>query len=299
MRREKLFSKDGFYSFIVQSNALLHHEAVEYGRRVVAQLLALRGTDEPVSILDLACGGEPISIAEIMRHFPHQRFHYTGIDINPDQVEHARTRFIYPDNTEQVRVIEGNAWDLQASGLTDSYDIVFMGLNMHHGTPEEIYYLAAQLAVLIKDDGVFINHDWYRPDDQPYVRRPDHHPDDPAESFLLVSQEDLSAIAIPPVTTEETEAGACDALWRIRYREALRARLIECGGDVEGADATAQHVAMRDYPISVAEFRKIFEQVGFKVKALRYGNSDPVEAFSAMPIASRSSALMAALQQIG
>lgn len=297
MRREKLFSKDGYYSFLVQSNALLHREATDYGQRVVQQLLALRTAAEPVRILDLACGGEPITISAIMRAFPEQHFDYTGIDINPDQVELARHHFHYPENTVRVEIIEGSAWDLLESGVTGQYDIIFMGLNLHHGTPEEVYYLALQLNEFLKDKGVFINHDWYRPDDQLYRRRPDHHPQNEADSFLLVGRERLTTNTIPTVTEAEDNAEA-DPLWRCRYRKALRERLLANGGDTTGADSTYQHVALRDYPISITEFRKIFSQVGLRVRVLRYGERDPVEEYSAMPIATKSTELMAALQHM-
>ncbi len=98
----------------------------------------------PVRVLDLACGGEPISLADMLARFPAPSFRCTGVDINPDQVEAAR-RFAFPSNVESARVIEGNAWDLRS--LPDgAFGVAFMGMSLHHGTPEEVRFLARGLA---------------------------------------------------------------------------------------------------------------------------------------------------------
>lgn len=295
MREEQLFSKQGFYAFVVQSNVLLHKEAIEQGRRVLEHFLAGHKVGEPIRVLDLACGGEPISISAIMRHFPERRFEYTGIDINPDQTELAREHFQYPDNVSTVHIIEGNAWAPCSAGIAGRYDIIFMGMNLHHGTPEEVYYLATQIDKLLTDDGIFINHDWFRPDDEPYLRRPDHHPDDPQDSFLLLDKEQLSSLVIPNVTPDEQAGSETDAPWRTRYRDSLKQALLDRGGDPEGAASTAAHVQLRDYPISVQDFRRLFGAAGFRVKTRRYGDSKPFIANVAMPIVARSDELLATL----
>ena len=287
MRREKLFSHDGFYPFIVESNLLLHHEAIDSGRRLVELLLKNRPSDQPVTVLDLACGGEPVVIAKIMESFPDRCFHYTGIDINPDQVEQARSVFQFPDNVAEVRISEGNAWDFRSAEPSRKYDVIFMGLNLHHGTPEEIHYLATRIRDLLEDDGIFINHDCFRPNDQPYLRRPDSNPENPAESFQLLDKDVLSSVAEPSFTLDAIHSGANEPDWRIRYRQSLSTTAIERGGDKTGIESMNQHVNLRDYPISLHEFRKIFESVGFKVHTQRYNTPDPLGEFIAMAVASR------------
>ena len=69
MRREKLFSNQGFYPFIVESNVLLHREAIEQGCLMFERLLKQRAPERPVRVLDLACGGEPVVMASIMESF--------------------------------------------------------------------------------------------------------------------------------------------------------------------------------------------------------------------------------------
>lgn len=285
MRREKLFSNDGFYPFIVESNVLLHREAIEAARYLFELLLKKRMPEQPVTVLDLACGGEPVVIAQIMASFPDRRFHYTGIDINPDQVEQARSGFQFPKNVIEVRIMEGNAWDFRATELVRKYDVVFMGLNLHHGTPEEIYYLATRIADLIADDGLFINHDCFRPDDQPYLRRPDCHPENPDESMQLLEKEILSTTPKPSFTINEIPSDVSEPDWRLRYRQSLSATATERGGDKAGIESMNQHVNLRDYPISLQEFRNIFESVGFKVNTLRYETRDPLGEFIAMAVA--------------
>ncbi len=287
MRREKLFSNDGFYPFIVESNVLLHREAIDAGRQMVELLLNRRAPEQPVTVLDLACGGEPVVIAKIMESFQDRCFHYTGVDINPDQVEQARSVFNFPDNVAEVRINEGTAWDFRTAELTCKYDVIFMGMNLHHGTPEEIYYLANRIDELLDNDGIFINHDCFRPDDQPYLRRPDFNPEDPAESFQLLDKDVLSSITQPSFTFDEVDSGATEPDWRLRYRQSLSMTATERGGDKAGIESMNQHVNLRDYPISLQEFRKIFESAGFKVNTHRYHTQDLLGEFIAMAVASR------------
>ncbi|MFW2371909.1 MAG: class I SAM-dependent methyltransferase [Gammaproteobacteria bacterium] len=289
MRREKLFSNDGFYPFIVESNVLLHREAIDLGRQMFERLLQTQTPDRPVSVLDLACGGEPVVIAKIMDSFQDRCFHYTGIDINPDQVELARSVFTFPDNVAEVQFIEANAWDVRAAEPDRKYDVIFMGLNLHHGTPEEIYYLATRIYDLLEYDGIFINHDCFRPDDQPYLRRPDCHPQNPHESFQLLDQDILASISQPSFSINEIHGGTTEPGWRIRYRQSLSTTATKRGGDRAGIESMDQHVKLRDYPISQQEFRKIFESLGFKVNTLRYNTKDPLGEFIAMAVATRHS----------
>ena len=289
MRREKLFSNAGFYPFIVESNVLLHREAFDSGRRMFEQLMTKRAPERPVTVLDLACGGEPVVIAKIMESFPDRCFHYTGVDINPDQVEQARSVFKFPHNVAEVRINEGNAWDFRTAEPARKYDVIFMGMNLHHGTPEEIYYLATRIRDLLEDDGIFINHDCFRPDDQPYLRRPDYHPENPAESFQLLDWDVLSSISQPLFSINEIHGDTPEPGWRIRYRQSLSTTATERGGDQAGIESMNQHVNLRDYPISLQEFRKIFESVGFKVNTRRYNTQDPLGEFIAMAVAARES----------
>lgn len=297
MRREALFNQGGFYSFVVKSNALLHREAIETGIAALRMLKCTAETARPLAVLDLACGGEPIAIAEILAAFPECQFEYHGVDINPDQVQAART-FAFPPNVRNVQVDEASAWDLSTLDTERSYDLVFMGMNLHHGTPEEILYLAGQLRSVMSARGVFMNHDWFRPDDKPYQRRPDFNPVDPSESFLLVAPNRLAAAPAPRLKAHRQTDHESEANWRIEYCDLLHKRLLEHGADADGARATANHVSSRDYPISLREFAQLFEQENFHVRALRYRGDDPLNRYIAMPIASPDAAIMRRLQQI-
>lgn len=293
MRREALFSRDGFYSFVVQSNALLHREAVETGIAALRALLGSNTAGRRLAVLDLACGGDPIAIARILDAFPECQFDYHGVDINPDQVQAARA-YPFPDNVKSVRIDEASAWDLAELKSDRPYDLVFMGMNLHHGTPEEVLFLAGQLRTVMSAHGVFMNHDWFRPDDQPYVRRPDANPDDPAESFGLVDPQRLAEAPDPRLRPASGATQGND--WRTEFRELLHQRLLDQNADAAGALATANHVASRDYPISLDEFAQLFRQENFHVHALHYQGDDPLKRYVAMPIASPDAAVMRRLE---
>lgn len=290
MQKEKLFSKDGCYSRVVESNALFHREAIEYGTEVIKTILDNHPTTHTIKVLDLACGAEPISITQMLNHFPQQNFSYTGIDINPDQVNFAKHQFKFPANVNETIIVEGNAWDPKSSLQIETYDIIFMGLNLHHGTPEEVYYLATQISQLLNPQGVYLNHDVYRPNDQPYQRRPEHHPDDINDSFSLLEQSLIKDIELPEITENEQEHNSPDATWRQTYSEVLRQSLIEQGAGIECANSTYEHVKLRDYPISLDDFCTIFKQADnqLKIKIIRYGDARPMMEFIAMPVVTKS-----------
>ena len=302
MRREALFSRDGFYSFVVRSNALLHSEAVETGIVALRALLDQHSRRARLSVLDLACGGEPIAIAKILAAFPECQFDYHGVDINPDQVQAAR-EFAFPPNVVSTRIDQASAWDLTGLSVDRPYDLVFMGMNLHHGTPEEILFLAGQLRSVMSARGLFMNHDWFRPDHEPYQRRPDHNPEDPSESFRLVEPVRLAQAPAPrlvqPAATKGAAKPSGESDWRTEYRELLRQRLLDHGADSNGARATADHVASRDYPISLQEFAQLFQQENFHVHALHYQGDDPLKRYIAMPIASPDAAVVRRLQRHG
>ena len=294
MRREKLFSKDGCYSRVLANNVLLHDVAVSYGTRVVKNLLKNHEPARMIRVLDLACGAEPVSISKILNHFPERRLSYTGIDINPDQVSFARHQFHFPANIQETIIFEGNAWDPRSSIPQGQYDLVFMGLNLHHGTPEEVYYLATQLSAILDPQGVFISHDVFRPDDQAYQRRPDHHPLNKDESFRLLEAGCVADVQLPAITAQELGSDTPMAKWRQDYNELIHRTLIERGVGRECADLTYQHTTVRDYPISLADFRYIFEQAeqDFKVKTIRYGHIQPLMDYIAMALVSKDHHLL-------
>lgn len=290
MRKEKLFSKDGCYSQVVESNALFHREAIIHGSNVIKALLAKYEPGQTINILDLACGAEPVSITRMASHFPERNFSYTGIDINPDQVNFAKYHFDFPENIHEIHVYEGNAWDPALSSLKDNYDIIFMGLNLHHGTPEEVYYLARQISKLLSPIGVYLNHDVYRPNEQPYLRRPDHNPDNVNDSFRLLDASLVDDIKLPEITENEHNSNTTDANWRQTYSELLRQSLIKHYAGKECAESTYNHVNMRDYPISLNDFSYIFKQADndLHIQIIRYGNAHPLMEYIAMPVVSKT-----------
>jgi SAM-dependent methyltransferase len=270
MRREELFSRSGFYGFVLQSNVLLHREAVSAAVAAFEPVLAERPRDEAVAVLDLACGGWPVTVSEVMEAFPAYRFAYTGIDINPDQVALASAGFVFPDNVVEARVLEGNAWDLEGLDLAASYPLVYSGMNLHHGTPEEIRFLGLQLRRRLAPGGVFFSHDVYRPEGEPYLRRPAVIE---GEASWLVDPARLEALGPSGVPAAAEEARKRPG-WRTAYVEAMRRGLIGRGADPEGAESTARHMRSRDYPISTRELRAIMGGLGFRVTARRYDEGD-------------------------
>jgi len=273
LRTEELFSRSGFYHFLLESNALLHREASAAVQAALAPVISRAANEQPLAVLDLACGGWPVTVAETMAAFPDQVFHYTGVDINPDQVESAAKSFAFPANVREIEVIEGNAWNLHPLGLAGGYALIFSGMNLHHGTPEEIFYLAQQVRLLLDSIGLFFSHDVYRPDNLLYRRRPVVNPENPSDSMALVEPERLAKLRLLQQRICE-DSGPEEPAWRRDYIQRMRGLLIERGAAHAGVESTAQHMWQKDFPVSVEEFRRIFEQLGYVVRAHRFTERD-------------------------
>ncbi len=270
MRREALFSRSGFYGFLLKSNVLLHREATQDAIIALQPMLTTWERSQPVAVLDLACGGWPVAIAEVMAAFPDVRFHYTGVDINPDQVALAAMSFPFPANVTATRLLEGNAWDLGGLELEPNYTLIFSGMNLHHGTPEELDFLGRQIQKRLQPGGRFISHDVFRPDNTLYMSRPMLID---GETAALVNPERLAAWRTDFAEFSAPKARS-EPAWRSDYLERMRRTLLERGADPDGAASTLRHMQSRDYPVSTGEFRHLMEKIGFDVQIRRYDDSD-------------------------
>jgi SAM-dependent methyltransferase len=284
MRREKAFSKDGFYKFVLDSNLMLHDHVARAGQRHLLTWLSQNLQTDPVNVLDLACGGEPASISRMIAGCPARRFCYTGVDVNPDQVE-AANRFQFPGNVIASYIKEGNAWELSSLDLDAKYDIIFSGMNLHHGTPEEVQCLLQQCRRRLSDVGLFINHDFYRPSALPFLRRPNCNPVNPAESYVMISSQTLAEYNCEVDKNQQDEAAHSD--WRqallVRYRLALRER----GVPEPGIEELSTHVLGRDFPISTDEMTQIAHRAGFVLNVIDLQASDqPLCDYFSLVIAS-------------
>lgn len=285
MRREALFSRSGFYGFLLKSNVLLHREATRDTIEAVKPIIKLYGKTQPVAVLDLACGGWPVAIADVMAAYPEITFHYTGIDINPDQVELAATTFPFPDNVTEKRLLEGNAWEFDRLDLEQTYPLIFSGMNIHHGTPDEVAYLGLQIKNYLRPGGRFISHDVYRPDNTPYLPRPAIID---SEAASLVDPQRLSTATLPGLNIDRQLVNH-EPDWRVDYLQRMRRTLLDRGADPDGAESTVRHMRSRDYPISTRELRHLMEGLGFQVWIHRYEKTaEPLGPFIATCVMTRS-----------
>ena len=300
MKRERVFSKNGGYELCLHSNALMHREATELGKEILRKTLDNyassfeKNSSTTLHVLDLACGGMPVTLADILAHFPEQQFSYTGIDINRDQTESLRNQFEFSNNVNDIKTITGTAWDLSDKEvkphLRNQYDIIFSGFNLHHGTPEELYFLAQQLHQLLDIRGVFFNIDEYRPNDTHYVRRPDQSLDNSGESYLMVDPKKIAKNKyisnIVETCFEETPQ------WKQELLTLFRAELVNGGGESSAVESLIEHVQKRDYPVSANEASQIFQEAGFNAYAnyhkQHYPNA-PLAQYFAMLVAKKNS----------
>eukprot|EP00906_Rhabdomonas_costata_P015093 RCo021664 len=268
----QIFQKMGSYAALVHTNALLHREAVDTVCREVTSRFP-QSEAAPLKVLDLACGGEPLSVAAALARLSPAQFEYTGVDLCADQVQKARG-FRFPANVVRAEVLQGSAWVLgPVLPKGEQYDIVFCGLNTHHGTPEENYFLATELRRVLRAGGVFINHDVFRSPEYPhYERKPDTGRN--GESFAAVPSELLGSVSIPDLKVDELNP--CDPSHK-NFRDLLvprfEAALREKGLFPEDVAKLVDHVSQRDFPLSYDEMARIYSAVGFSSAPFRYDDS--------------------------
>jgi SAM-dependent methyltransferase len=277
MRQEQLFSDGGYYRFLLDSNVLLHREAVAATYSVLSDWLTAQQTSETLRVLDLACGGMPVTVCSALARLAPHQIAYTGIDINADQVRAART-FVHPTNVVDWRVVEGSAWELPQAVTKEHFDIVYSGMNLHHATAEELQFLAQQLGHIMAPNGVFISHDVYRPNHERYVQRPAVNPRDPSESFRLVDIETLARAGIGESPLND-HADAQHCAWREDYLDRMRETLLARGADPNGVRETVAHMRERDFPVSVAELSELFRRAGFAVRQLQLNSGEPLAPY--------------------
>ncbi|MBI4667663.1 MAG: class I SAM-dependent methyltransferase [Elusimicrobia bacterium] len=265
MKREKIFSEGGYYSFIVKNNVVGHREAIAIVSQSVVKWLSPE-QQSPIRVLDLACGGEPLTISCIMSRFNKIFFDYTGIDINPDQVAMAQRYNGYPANVRNITILQGNAWQLADLKLDRIYDLIYSGLNFHHATPEELLFLGKSLRPLLAPKGIVINHDIYRPQAVSYLRRPGHNPNNKDDVYTLVPPEVLSGIDLSELGIAEHAFGAQPYDWRQDFLKIYKVLLDKLKADQKGVQDILAHMACRDFPVSTDELCRIWSLVGLETE---------------------------------
>lgn len=260
MRNEKAFSRDGFYRFVLEANLMLHRNVAESGRRIVSRWLRTHEPKGVIRILDLACGGAPISICNMTRHFDTYQFDYTGIDINPDQIVAAKS-FEYPSNFRKIELHEGNAWHFGDLVKGQHFDIVFSGMNLHHGIPEEILAVMMQVKSVLAPNGLLISHDFFRPETEAYLRRPALDPET-GEPFCMIPPEALSKIDTKNLPQFKSPGIEERSDWRQPFITKYRLALAQREAAQQGVEEIMAHVNARDYPVSINELIEIARLAG-------------------------------------
>lgn len=247
MKNEPAFSRGGAYRFTLEKNLGLHCEATAAAVRILGKHFSGRlQNKKPLHVLDLACGGRPVVMAEVMAHFGPQIFEYTGVDVNPDQVASC-LQFDFPKNVASKKILEGDAWNLDSLPLKGKFDIVFIGLNTHHGSPEVLLTLARQVFSRLNAGGIFLNHDLFRPEKYSYVRKPNQSP------------------------------------WREEWLTNYHAFVLRTGVPAEAAAQGNQHMREWDYPLSKKELCDILNRIGFRASQHSYtSKTNPFVEFYGM-----------------
>ena len=135
------------YRRIVDHDYLCHRSARE------ALSSWLDGIDRPFSFLDLGCGDSSFS-AEILKGRPLAS--YTGMDISPVALDLAR------ENTRDLAVpitLITDDFLTRTGSLPGSYDVIYIGLSLHHLSRAEKEFFFGELRGRIAPGGSLLIYD--------------------------------------------------------------------------------------------------------------------------------------------
>lgn len=255
----------GTYTPVVTKNTSMHHEAMEALGKLTDSYF---NREAPIRFLDIACGGQPVTPHFLIRN-THSSFKYTGVDIDPNQIQAAQA-YLFEDCKISTRFLVGDGWNLGEIPelVEDRFDIVFTGLNLHHGTPEEIYYALLSIKQKMLPGALLLIHDEFRPSEETYFRRPEHGPS--GRSLQLVDHQRLAS-----VSSLEIPESIID--WRNPFLTTYRENLERVGITGEIAQKVIDHISEYDYALSLDEMTAILKKLGFQVISQSFGStSHPV-----------------------
>lgn len=259
------FFSSGTYTPVVTYNTSMHHEAMEALRELAAPYLNREGS---VRFLDIACGGQPVTPHFLARN-ARPTFKYTGVDIDPNQIRSAQS-YAFEGCAIKPRFLIGDGWNLDdvPELAREQFDIVFTGLNLHHGTPEEIFYALQSIKQKMLPGALLLIHDEFRPPEATYFRRPMQGSS--GQSLQLVNHDRLTAIPTLEIPESRTD-------WRHLFFATYRDNIEGVGISEETAQKVIDHISEYDYALSLAEMTVILEMLDFQVTAKSFAStSHPV-----------------------
>lgn len=271
----------GEFDLALDTNLMAHREAIQCGVGIMRKTIEARQQDgRPIRVLDLACG-KPTTAFSIISGFPRTTFEYVGIDVNPHQAEVAKASASIPSNLIGAQVLLGNAWEIEDHSFSGKFDFVLSGLNFHHGTPEEIYYVLLSLKNYLEPQGHIMIHDFFRPEGFPYLRRPKTSPLDGSLLLDIVDPNHLRIKNVPQLQIPGTQEFSMDADdWRVHYLEALIGYLVARGFKRDKFQILLDRIYERDFPLTIVEMRKLIELAGFVSRIHRFEPIDhPLRQF--------------------
>lgn len=279
------FGRSQAYSDVVLRNTSTHREAVAEAVQVFGEWQNSRGV-KSLRFLDLACGDSPVVPYALAKRFSELEFLYEGVDISPLQIKRAK-HFEAPLNMRERNLREGDAWDLRPLE-GQKFDVIYTGLNLHHGTPEELAFTLEGMKAILKPDGLLMIHDVFRPErlvGQPlaYLRRPDFL----KEASLRMVREDLISQehrrrALEVVRSEEKAAFD----WRLGFMRDYEANMERVAMTGAAQAMVRRHVLDNDYPLSISEMRDLMSQTGFLAQGRYFSSLHPVGDYFGFIVAS-------------
>ncbi|EKD50415.1 MAG: hypothetical protein ACD_62C00545G0002 [uncultured bacterium] len=188
---------------LMASNVWMHTETAHVLAQQLAEWLSGKTILRPVQLADVGSGAVPITLCRILAElatakdpsFSRLLFHLAILDSD----QQAINRFCdlattpapgkdkwgkksadipsspFPKSIVEKRMLRGNTWSptdvgrLRPEFLPQPVDVLFTGMLLHQGKPEQVYTLAQNVHSILTDGGLWLIHDLFMPDTEPYL----------------------------------------------------------------------------------------------------------------------------------
>ncbi|OVE82346.1 hypothetical protein BVY03_01145 [bacterium K02(2017)] len=267
---------EGIWYSAVQVNAINHREAIETlspSFNTWANNYNNANSDRSLRFSDIACGRElltPSALLESVRkNSPQIKFDFHGTDLEPDQVEIAKTYPLPSNVTKPARFNVGDAWadTFDALSIFKPTDAILSSLHLHHGTTKQMQEFARKVFDSLNNGGVWMGHVELMPEGLPYLPRPN----DDGKEILNWGKE------FKVIDRNQDDWPSVHGDWREAYNRAYMTYLEEhdVGKDIQ--DAITSHNMDSDYCLSLEMLKALLKFTGFDIQlATRFGDNPEI-----------------------
>jgi hypothetical protein len=271
--------------FLLDKNIFLQRDAANAALTEISKWLGSLETSPPICrILDLSPPTWPSLAVKLASLFPDQLFEFSLVS-TVSSAKRANVRQQFLPNLTLISVND-TPWNLDNFGSAGPYDIILFALQTSTASVAEISYFISAAFSLLAPKGLFLNHDFFRPEATPFIGRPDYSFDTATESMRLVPEEKFESIVMLEMAEPNLTAKK-PGDWRKAYISDVSIHLRARGADEATVFQVVRDFQRQEFPLTRTETLSALAQFGFKPRLIAYDDSEhPLQDYYSL-VASR------------